>query len=95
VYSQILVVFLAFNLQMREMCILWFSVDIDDRSEQCTHTFWEKPNGSGTRSMSFLIPHWEDNIPSWSQCYHMLVFLGEIKVLGSSRTLNWFRRPIN
>jgi hypothetical protein len=77
------------------VCRLWFSADTGDRSEQGTHMFWEQPNGSGTGSTSSLLPHWEDNIPSWSPCYHHLNFWCEIEISGFSEVLNRFGSQIN
>jgi hypothetical protein len=62
----------VFNIQLRAVCRVWFSVDTGDMvGAGYTHMFWEQPNGSSTGSTSSLLPHREDSIPNWSLCYHL------------------------
>jgi hypothetical protein len=74
VYSQILVVYSVFSIQLRVVCRVWFSADTSDRSEQGTHTcFGSGPMDQAPGSTSSFLPHREDSIPSWSLCYHLLI----------------------
>ena len=51
-------VYSVFSIQLRVACRVWTLEDTSDMvGAGYMHMFWDHPNGSGTGSMSSLLPH--------------------------------------